>query len=113
MGKTILDDAVTALVPADKQSRVRKRAEAGARVALDLLATLVVKKPALRRVLAAVKFLLSPGNDNAVPIKLITKKIRTLKSRLEKATEDKEQEKLRRKLEGLYELLEADEDDDN
>jgi len=113
MTKTVLDEAVTALVPAPKRTSVRKRVTAGAKVAVDLLNVLVVKKPALRKALEVLRYLLSPGNDNAVPVKLVTKKIRKLQAQLEKMVEGPEQEKIRRKLEGLYELLIEDGEDDD
>lgn len=111
--RRLLEEAVNTLVPRGRRASVRKQAMDIAQRVVALLAVLVAKKPIFMPILQALQGLLAPANDHeAQPARLVIRRIRQLKKRLEKAN-DQDQVKIRRKLEALYELLVEDGEDDD
>lgn len=110
--RTMLDEAINTLVPRSKRANTRKQVLEIASKVVGLLMALAAKKPIFMPILHALQGLLVSANDHeAQPARLVINRIRRLKKRLDKAS-DQDQVKIRRKLEALYELLVEDGEDD-
>jgi len=113
MKQTVLEEVVDSVTPAKKRKLTKKRVMTGVTIAANVLAVLVLKKPALAPVLQVLNSLLAVSNDSPDHhTKKVLGQVRALKTKLETAATEAEQAKLRGKLEALYELLELNDEED-